>query len=67
MKSELTIQYNNKDCKVSELIAMAKEAFKAAGNKVSDIKKLELYVQPENSIVYYVVNGSDDLKGEFQI
>ncbi len=65
MKSELTIQYGGKDNKESDLVAMAKDAFKAAGNKVSDIKKLDLYVQPENSIVYFVVN--DDFNGEFQI
>ena len=37
MKSELTIQYGGKDNKESDLVAMAKDAFKAAGNKVSDI------------------------------
>ena len=65
MKSELIIQYSGKDCAESDLIAQAKEAYKAAGNKASDIKKVELYVQPENSMVYFVVN--DDFKGEFQI
>ncbi len=65
MKSELIIQYAGKDCAESDLIAQAKEAYKAAGNKASDIKKVELYVQPENSMVYFVVN--DDFKGEFQI
>ncbi len=65
MKSELTIQFAGKDNTESELIAKAKEAYKAAGNKASDIKKVDLYVQPENSVVYFVVN--DDFKGEFQI
>lgn len=65
MKSELTIQFGGKDNKESDLIAMAKEAYKAAGNKVSDIKKLDLYVQPENAVVYFVVN--DDFNGDFQI
>ncbi|MCR5238500.1 MAG: DUF6465 family protein [Lachnospiraceae bacterium] len=65
MKSELTIQFAGKDNTESELIARAKDAFKEAGNKASDIKKVDLYVQPENSVVYYVIN--DDFKGEFQI
>ena len=65
MKSELTIQFAGKDNTESELIAKAKEAYKAAGNKASDIKKVDLYVQPENSVVYFVVN--DDFKGDFQI
>lgn len=65
MKSELTIQFAGKDNTEAELIAKAKEVYKAAGNKASDIKKVELYVQPENSIVYFVING--DFNGEFQI
>ena len=65
MKSELTIQFAGKDSKESDLIAQAKDAYKAAGNKAADAKKVELYVQPENSMVYFVVN--DDFKGEFQI
>ncbi len=65
MKSELTIQFAGKDNKESELVAAAKADYKAKGNKPADIKKLELYVQPENSIAYYVIN--DGFKGEFQI
>ena len=57
MKSELTIQFGGQDNKESDLIAKAKDAFKAAGNKASDIKKLDVYFQPENSIAYFVVNG----------
>ena len=38
MKSELTIQFAGKDNTETELIAIAKEAYKAAGNKASDIK-----------------------------
>ena len=65
MKSELTIQYGGKDCSESSLVTAAKNAFKAAGNKVSDVKKIELYVQPENSVAYFVING--DFKGEIGI
>lgn len=65
MKSELTIQFAGNDNKGSDLVAKAKEAYKAAGNKVSDIKKLDVYFQPERSIAYYVVN--DDFNGEFQV
>lgn len=65
MKSELTIQFGGKDSKESDLVSAAKADYKAKGNKPADIKKLALYVQPENSIVYYVVN--DDFEGEFQL
>jgi len=61
MKSELTIQFAGKDSTESKLVSDAK-----ADYKPSDIKKLELYVQPENSIVYYVVNDGA-FNGEFQL
>ena len=64
MKSELTIQFAGKDSTESKLVSDAKADYK--GNKPSDIKKLELYVQPENSIVYYVVNDGA-FNGEFQL
>ena len=66
MKSELTIQFAGKDSTESKLGSDAKADYKAKGNKPSDIKKLELYVQPENSIVYYVVNDGA-FNGEFQL
>lgn len=66
MKSELTIQFAGKDSTESKLMAAAKADYKAKGNKPADIKKLELYVQPENSIVYYVVNDGA-FNGEFQL
>ena len=34
-----------------------KEAFVAAGNKETDVKEIAVYVKPEESAIYYVVNG----------
>ncbi|MCR5746957.1 MAG: DUF6465 family protein [Lachnospiraceae bacterium] len=65
MKSELTIQFAGKENVESELVAAAKADYEAKCDKPVAVKKLDLYVQPENSIVYYVVN--DDFKGDFQI
>jgi hypothetical protein len=35
------------------------------GNKKADLKELAVYVKPEESAIYYVVNGSETGKVEF--
>ena len=58
------VQYAGKETAAKDLVAAAKEAYIAAGHKEEDIKTLDVYVKPEESAVYYVVNGeaSDDYK-----
>ncbi len=65
MKSNLVLQFNGRDRDEASMIKEAQQAWTKAGNKAADIKKLELYAQPENSVVYYVIN--DDFKGSFEI
>ncbi len=65
MKSNLVLQYNGQDIDEASMIKSAQEEWKKAGNKAQDIKNLELYVQPENSVAYYVINK--DFKGQFNI
>ena len=49
-----------------EVKAAVKKAYTKKGNKVGDIKTIEIYVKPEESAAYYVVNGvgADDYKIE---
>ena len=47
------------------MIASVKKAWTKAGNKVGDIKTITLYVKPEESAVYYVINGTETGKVEF--
>ena len=65
MKSEIVIQFGGRDVKESDIIKSAEEAWKNAGNKIADIKSVKLYTQPENALVYYVIN--DEFKGNFGI
>ena len=55
-----------KEVKEKELIAAVKKAYTKKGNKVGDIKTIEIYVKPEENAAYYVVNGvgADDYKIE---
>ncbi len=65
MKETFVLQFGGKETTKEALKNTARDIFTNAGNKESDMKKVELYVQPENSIVYFVING--DYNGEFQI
>ena len=43
-----------------EIIARVKKAWTSSGNKIGDIKTMDLYIKPEESAVYYVINGTSD-------
>ena len=48
------------------LVKIAKDVWKYdLKRKVGDFKAVELYVKPEESVVYYVINGEE--KGQFNI
>ena len=63
MKETFVLQFGGKETTKEALKNTARDIFTNAGYKESDMKKVELYVQPENGKVYYVIN--DDFKGDF--
>ncbi|MFT3985755.1 MAG: DUF6465 family protein [Lachnospiraceae bacterium] len=64
VKEGFYVQFSGKDLEQSDVIRQAKEDYKTAGNKAG-IKSIDVYVKPEESAVYYVVNG--DVKGRFEV
>lgn len=62
-KTTITVQYAGQDIMVKSILAQVKKDFKKS-NKGVEIKKIDLYIKPEESSVYYVVNGksSEDYK-----
>ena len=64
IKTSVVVQFAGKEVTEKDLIAAVKKAYTKKGNKVGDIKTIEIYVKPEESAAYYVVNGegSDDYK-----
>ena len=66
IKTSVVVQFAGKEVAEKDLIAAVKKAYTKKGNKVSDIKTIEIYVKPEESAAYYVVNGvgADDYKIE---
>ena len=65
IKTSLYVQYLGKEIAEKDMIASVKKAWTKAGNKVGDIKTITLYVKPEESAVYYVINGTETGKVEF--
>jgi hypothetical protein len=67
MQTSLFVQFAGNEIKVDEkaIVAAVKKAWTSAGNKVGDIKTIELYVKPEDDAVYYVINKTESGKVEF--
>lgn len=63
-KATLSVQFAGKDYKEADLIKMAKDAYKADGNKDA-LKTLDVYANVDDQVAYYVANG--DIKGSFAI
>ena len=59
MKMKTFVEYNGKQVEEKELIASVKKVWVEAGNKVGDIKTLDLYIKPEEAAVYYVINEKE--------
>lgn len=65
MKTTLTVQHQGKDVTEKEIVAMVKKEWTDQGNKIGDIRTLDLYVKLEEDKVYYVING--DVTGSVEI
>lgn len=64
-KTIVVLQYAGKDYSYDELVQNAKNKFQYdMGGKVENIKDLRLYVKPDESKVYFVVDGTE---GEYAI
>ena len=58
VKSAVYVQYAGREVDVTELTSAAqKDYMKKTGKKASEVKKVEIYIKPEENAAYYVVNG----------
>ncbi len=57
VEEEIVVQYAGAEWSVSALKEKAIEAYVADGHRRGSIKKLSLYVKPEERKTYYVING----------
>lgn len=65
LKTNVYIEFYGEQVFQDELIAEAKKIWKDAGNNPADLKKIDLYIKPEDDRVYFVFNG--DYTGSFPI
>ena len=66
MKSVMYIQFSGKSYSQEDFVKMAKDVWKYdLKQKVRDLNSIELYVKPEESKVYYVMN--QEFNGSFDI
>lgn len=65
-KAVVHLQFDGKSYTNDDLIKIAKDVWKYdLGNKPADFKTVDLYVKPEESRTYYVING--EITGSFGI
>ena len=56
---EMTVQFGEKEVTYTDMVNRIKEMWRAQGKREVSMKSLELYVKPEESKVYYVINSQD--------
>ena len=57
LKSEISVQFDGKSYSQEDLLKIAKDVWKYdLKQKAADLTSVELYVKPEESMVYYVMN-----------
>lgn len=56
VKPEVFIQYQSQEAVVADAIEKVKAEFVAGGHRASSIKSLQIYLKPEESAAYYVIN-----------
>ncbi|MED9932346.1 MAG: DUF6465 family protein [Catenibacillus sp.] len=66
MKASFYVEYAGKQVEEKDIIARVKELWVADGNKVKDLKTLNLYVKPEENAAYYVIND-DAVSGKIEL
>lgn len=66
LKSEVHIQFNGKSYSQEDLMQIAKDVWKYdLKQKAGELTSVELYVKPEENMVYYVMNK--EMTGSFYI
>ncbi len=62
IEAEVVLQWKGNDYTYDRLLQSAKDVWQYdQGKNVADIKTAQIYVKPENSKAYVVINGTDEL------
>ena len=58
MKMNFCVQFMGKEYTEQDIVNQIKTDWKNEGNKIGDMKTLDIYMKVEEAKVYYVINGS---------
>ncbi len=58
MKTNFYVQYMGKEYSEQEIVNQIKQDWKNEGNKIGDMKTLNIYLKVEEGKVYYIINGT---------
>lgn len=64
-EKQIYIQYANKEVNVADIEDRVKKAWESEGHRAGSIKKLDIYIKPEEAAVYYVINGKNAGRVDF--
>ena len=65
LKTELFLQFAGKEFTEKDILQKVKDVWtKTLKNKVGDMKDVKIYLKPEESAAYYVINGETTGKVE---
>ena len=56
VKSQYIVQYQNNEVEFEKIEERVKAQFVSEGHKASTIKKINVYIKPEEYSAYYVIN-----------
>ncbi len=67
MKSEILVEFHGNQIDTNTQMNKFKEIWKENGGKIKDIQDVKLYINVEQGLVHYVINGDVENTGSFEI
>lgn len=64
-EKQIYIQYANREVNIVDVEERVKKAWESEGHRAGSIKKLDIYIKPEEAAVYYVINGKNAGRVDF--
>ncbi len=59
---EVFFEFNGKKIEAGQVVSQVEEAYKADGHQIGRIRDLKIYINPDESRAYYVINGNAENK-----
>lgn len=59
MKTQIVLEFAGNHTHDKDVVNKVKELWIESGNKIKDIKSLDIYLKPEESMIYYVINQTE--------